>query len=242
MKSFHVLSSLAWGIACVALALGCSGKSVRSSEEGGDGGDRGSQGGAEPGTGGASGGGPAGGGTAGAEAGSGAEGGSGAAAGGGAGGLGGVGAGGMGGEGARRSAALVELERVAGLGFCIQPGMLLSARVEADATTGALSFSGSLHVGWEEPPTCPSAQCELTEIIVPRVLSDEDKGELERLLGRLPPVPCEGIPGVVCDPCLGTLVTVDGAEHLAMTCVSGCDAQAMAVMAIGDNLDALAAR
>jgi hypothetical protein len=138
--------------------------------------------------------------------------------------------------------ALVELERALGSSFCDSEGLLVLGRVESDGT-GALTLSGIRHLGWEDPPTCPSAAwCSISEEIEPVVLSGGERDELEHLIGRLPPVPCDGNLTLDCFPCFTTRIAADGASHDSNGCVRGCDEPALAVDAIAEYLDALAAR
>jgi hypothetical protein len=136
---------------------------------------------------------------------------------------------------------LVEIERVSARGFCIEDGALLRARVEADAA-GSLTFSGTRHLGWEEPPVCPSFECELTQPVGPTVLSDADRAELEGMLARLPLVPCVGRVDPGCDPCLETRFTVDGTFHPFRACMSECDESLLVLLEIAEFFDVLAAR
>lgn len=166
-----------------------------------------------------------------------------AGAGAGGGGQGGAGvAGGGGGQadaGAPWPPTTVTLERGGALGFCIGRGQVARAEAVPDAAGGVV-VSGAIHRGWENPPTCPSNQCAITDPLGPAPLSAEQQARLGALVAALPAGECAGPPGPTCDPCLISTVTVGGVRHVDDPCSAElCPGYFKALYAIESFFDGL---
>jgi hypothetical protein len=144
----------------------------------------------------------------------------GAGAGGSGGGQAGAGVAGGGGQadaGVPWPPTIVTLERGGALGFCVSRGQVTWAEAVPDAAGGVV-VSGTIHRGWENPPTCPSGQCAIADPLGPAPLSAEQQARLGALVAALPAGECAGPPGGGCDPCLISTVTVDGVSYVDNPC------------------------
>jgi hypothetical protein len=116
----------------------------------------------------------------------------------------------------------------------------MDARIEADATS-TLVFSGTLLVDISYGPECSLQPCEISQPVGPRALTDAERDELERLLGQLSAVPCDGEPSPVCDLCAWESLKLDGVEQARGVCVPECRVPYQAVNGVIAFLNLLAA-
>lgn len=136
----------------------------------------------------------------------------------------------------------VVMTRVGALGYCIQDGQLASGRIEEDEAK-AVVFSGAIHLGWDPAsPGCSASRCQLTEEVGPLPLTREELVSLAELISVLPSGECYAA-SPACDPCLITVIQVDGARYWDDPCGGDrCTGYVQGVQALRDFVDGLASR
>jgi len=132
----------------------------------------------------------------------------------------------------------LQLSRRGALGFCIDDGQFLTARV-ATGADGLLKLSGQVHRGWNDPALtgCQGQACERLEEVGPIQPSSAQQGALELLTNQLPDGGCPSQASTSCDPCVVLNLTVNGATFGGDPCTLGCSGSVDVVLKVGDSLD-----
>lgn len=119
-------------------------------------------------------------------------------------------------------------------GFAPPQDRFLNARIEADALTGELMLTGSIH---RKPDGGPSKD----EPVGPIALSDDQVLQLRARIAALPPATCLPPPvNLPCDDSLLTTITIDGNEYAYSMCRNSvCTGYGSAVQALADLIDSM---
>jgi hypothetical protein len=107
----------------------------------------------------------------------------------------------------------LSLARTPGLGFCIQANEALSAQLRR--TNNEVSLSAGTYAAQEDgvTDTCldsASAVCLVERHFAALTLTAQQVNDLEARIAAVPAKECTTKPGLACDPCIVTVVDIDG--------------------------------
>ena len=130
----------------------------------------------------------------------------------------------------------IQLQRKGALGFCIEPGQLMSASIEAAGPTQPATLLGGVFLALTPNCSLTPEDCAKLESRE-RTLSAAQRNELSASIAALPVTGCDRGNTFVCDPCLVTEISVDGKTFVFD---GGCSPECGAVLQLGALLDRLA--